>query len=67
MDKKLDKNKLYSATIPPTRRVDRINWGFDERYILNDFYIDAHCPRPYKNNKNTINELIEKLLIKGNL
>lgn len=34
-------------------RLDRVNWN-----ASSDFYIDAHCPRPYSQNKNQIDKLL---------
>lgn len=43
-------------------RVDRDFWGYDEKLIKEDFYVDCHSLRPYQKYKNEINKIVELLL-----
>ena len=40
------------------RRIDRINWTYDENLLKNDYYIDSHLLRPYDAYKKEIDKLI---------
>jgi hypothetical protein len=40
-----------------TRRIDRANWRYDADLIKQNFYIDAHLPRPYDAHKQHIDRL----------
>lgn len=44
-----------------SRRIDRANWSYDSELVKQDYYIDSHLLRPYSENKNQINELINLL------
>ena len=48
---------LYNTEV----RIDRENWGYDEQLVKDGFYMDAHCLRPYKENKEEIDKLINLL------
>lgn len=43
------------------RRIDRIAWGYNKELVSNGYYIDAHLPRPYKDHKGEIDNLISLL------
>jgi len=43
------------------RRIDRDFWSYDIEKIKNDYYIDCHLLRPYKENQKQINLLLESL------
>ena len=45
-------------------RIDRPEFVFDESLLANDFYYDAHCPRPYAAYKNVIDSIVNISLIK---
>jgi len=44
------------------KRIDRCLWYYNEKFIKDDFYIDCHSLRPYKNYKNEIDKLINIIL-----
>lgn len=48
--------KLNDNTGP--RRVDRSNWKYDKQLLQSDYYIDAHCLRPYHDHKHKIDCLL---------
>lgn len=39
-------------------RLDRSNWKIRRNFLLSGYYIDAHCPRPYSEHQDSINQLI---------
>ena len=41
------------------KKYNEIYGNYREDFILNGYYIDAHCPRPYNNCKNEIDKLVE--------
>jgi hypothetical protein len=44
----------------PGRRIDRVLWMYEPRLIQhNNYYYDAHCPRPYSENKQQIDLIIK--------
>lgn len=44
----------------PGRRIDRVLWMYEPRLIQhNNYYYDAHCIRPYSENKQTIDFLVQ--------
>lgn len=43
------------------RRIDRINWSYDPNLVRNGYYIDSHLLRPYNENKEEIDKLINLL------
>lgn len=55
------------------RRVDREgswidnkgHWNLDEKRILEEFYLDAHCPRPYSKYEKEINRLAQLIFSGG--
>jgi hypothetical protein len=40
------------------RRVDRSNWKYDKKLLDTNYYIDAHCLRPYPQHKKQIDQLL---------
>jgi len=40
------------------KRIDRVQWNYNLELIKNDYYIDSHSVRPYTQNKNEIDEII---------
>ncbi len=40
---------------------------YDDKLLQNNFYVDAHCPRPYHKYKNEIDNLVNKLIFKSEL
>jgi len=48
--------KLNDVTGP--RRVDRSNWSYDKQLLQKNYYIDAHCLRPYHDHKCHIDQLL---------
>lgn len=43
------------------RRIDRLWWGYDDNLVSSGYYIDAHLLRPYNQNKESIDKLINLL------
>lgn len=44
-------------------RVDRQRWNsWDENGVLTEYYLDAHCPRPYSQYKDKINKLVSLIM-----
>jgi len=41
------------------KKYNEIHGSYREDLILNGYYIDAHCPRPYDHYKNEIDKLVE--------
>jgi hypothetical protein len=41
-----------------SKRIDRINWHYNINSIIQDHYIDCHCPRPYLKYKQDINTIV---------
>jgi len=39
-------------------RIDRPDWKYEVGLIKQDWYYDAHCPRPYSEHKQSIDEII---------
>lgn len=54
-DKLIIKNRDFS------RRVDRGNWIYNDDLLKSGYYIDSHLLRPYLDNKERIDELINKI------
>ena len=46
------------------RRLDRGNeWGlWRDELVLQEYYLDAHCPRPYGSYKNSIDKLVNLIM-----
>lgn len=44
-----------------SKRIDRINWVYDENKVKEDYYIDSHLLRPFNENETEINKLINLL------
>jgi hypothetical protein len=44
-----------------SKRIDREQWAYDPELLKNNYYIDAHLPRPYHDKKNTIDQLVHIL------
>tara|TARA_B100000287_G_C20642306_1_gene783933 strand:- start:323 stop:1162 length:840 start_codon:yes stop_codon:yes gene_type:complete len=42
----------------PEKRLDRSNWNYNEEEVVNGFYNDSHLLRPYKQNKEEIDKLL---------
>jgi hypothetical protein len=48
------------------QRIDRSRWSYDEQKLLNeDYYIDSHSIRPYKENQENIDKMISLIMAKG--
>ena len=45
-----------------SRRIDRVNWQYKDYLLTNGFYIDSHSIRPYSENKEIIDKLINQLI-----
>lgn len=45
-----------------SKRIDRAHWGYSSEKIKTGYYIDAHCLRPYKRHKKTIDTIMENAL-----
>lgn len=43
-------------------RIDRDCWHYDEKLLKQDFYIDCHSLRPYKDHKHEIDKLVRSIL-----
>lgn len=43
------------------RRIDRIAWSYDPNLVKEGYYIDSHLLRPYKENKENVDKLINLL------
>jgi len=43
-------------------RLDRLSWRFTDDEIRREYYMDAHCPRPYSSHKESIDGIINILL-----
>lgn len=43
------------------RRIDRVNWGYNEQLVKEGYYIDCHSLRPYNMYKNEIDKLVNLL------
>ena len=41
------------------RRLDRADWRFDPQLVADGYYVDAHCPRPYSDYKESIDLIIQ--------
>ena len=62
--KKSNYNKCkfpYREFLGDSKRIDRINWVYDENKVKEDYYIDSHLLRPFNDNENEINKLINLL------
>lgn len=44
------------------RRIDRINWQYDQNAVKQDWYLDCHSLRPYSKHKNEIETLLRTSL-----
>ena len=44
------------------RRIDRLDWRWNEKEVLKENYYDCHAIRPYRNHKNSIDKLVELIL-----
>lgn len=42
-----------------SKRIDRSAWRYDEKLVANNWYIDAHCLRPYSKYKREIDRLLK--------
>ena len=43
------------------KRIDRMDWKYDEKLVKENYYIDAHLPRPYSEHKEIIDQFISHL------
>ena len=43
------------------RRIDRLWWSYDPNLVRSGYYIDSHLLRPYNENKEEVNKLINLL------
>lgn len=41
------------------RRIDRSYWTYDREKLQKNYYIDAHCPRPYSAYSKEIDKIVE--------
>jgi hypothetical protein len=55
-------NRGWEPSGPAKRRIDRKNWGYDPVLVKEDKYIDSHLLRPYYENKQEIDKLINTRL-----
>jgi hypothetical protein len=46
------------------KRIDRLNWIYDEALFNKDHYIDSHLLRPYNKYKQEIDSLVDLLFKK---
>lgn len=46
---------------PANKRIDRINWVYDNNKVREGHYIDSHLLRPYNKYKNEIDKLVNLL------
>jgi hypothetical protein len=46
----------------PNRRVNRVNWGYDDEKVKNGYYIDSHLLRPYKQYKGDIERMVNLII-----
>ena len=44
------------------RRVDRGNWSYDPELVVNGWYFDSHCIRPYHQHKQEIDNFVNLIL-----
>jgi len=58
------KNKCILLGLHDDRRVDKLNWSFDPNLVKQEFYTDAHMPRPYEKFKEQIDYLVNLLPFK---
>jgi len=52
-----------NMSIPPHKRIDRIQWNYDSLLVKNGWYIDSHLLRPYSQYKDHIDYLMS--LVEG--
>lgn len=45
-----------------SRRIDRVNWGYDLELLQKGHYIDCHSLRPYNEFKDELNKLVSFIL-----
>lgn len=62
----MNKNILIEKNRNFNNRIDRCKWTYDITKLNEGFYIDSHLLRPYNENKEEINNLINKIQYDNN-
>ncbi len=44
------------------RRIDRLDWKWNVRDIINESYYDCHCIRPYSKHKESIDSIVTNII-----
>ena len=57
----LFKTKCVKLNHYDDKRIDRINWNYNVDLLKNNFYVDAHCLRPYSYYRDAIDTLVNLL------
>jgi FkbM family methyltransferase len=61
-DKRIERHN-FPITFSNTEefKLNKTYGSYDVSKLINSYYIDAHCPRPYSDCKNAIDELVSQL------